>query len=330
MRLPTINIKALIATLAPLVVAGAILAPNAAANTLGFRVTNWSTHQLVLTKETGSFEAPGTKPGVMLWPGDSYGFEVGTDGQGHGAGDLYFDILAEDGHQIGTYHATLYVRPRAFQGLGRDSSCQVSVGQCTAGPGVENLKVLDPAGTKNTIPAKEAQVQAKWFKQLCDNGDNGATCWLDLMSEVHTFTALHQVSGAYGNWTDHSATHTFEVEKGTKTTDSWGGELTVSGGFKLSEVFKLFEVEIKAKYDHEVAVSDVVKEGIEAEVPPFTRMYFATINPIIRDTGTFHITLGNTEILLPDVTLDSPDPSQGGFPEYRPVESRCTLTDCPT
>jgi hypothetical protein len=322
MTLPTINTKTLLSTLATLAAAAAaaaVFATNAAAKTTGFHITNWSSHRIVLTKTTGDFEAPGTKPGLLLSPGASYDFEVDYGGQG----DLYFDVLNEDEQPFASYHVHLIT---GYESLyDRESTCQITHwnGQCTAGNNVENLKVLDPPGTEYTIPAAKAQVQAGWFEQLCEHGDNGSTCSLDLTSEVHTWTDPHQVSDAIDNPYDEKGKYAFKIQNKFATKTSWGGE------FSVGVAGKLFEAEIKVKYQHEVTEEHSVTETIEWEVPGHTRLYFAAIDPIIRDTGTFHIHLGNTEFTLPNVFFDSPDLSSGGWRDYIPVEqSICSGPTC--
>jgi hypothetical protein len=318
MRLLTINLKAVIAALAPLALTGAILAPTAAARTTGFTVQNFTSHRMVLTRTTGDFEAPGTAPGKVLGPGESYGFEVNNGSVGDGGGaDLYYDILGENGKVIGHYHATL-IANKSKTLYDRDSSCQVSGfnGQCTAGHDVADLRVLDPPGTSYTIPAVQAQVQSQWLVRLCEDG-TAAGCAFELSNETHTWSGPHQVSDAIDNPYDTPGKYTYKIEDRVAQTDMVG--VAVKLGTKL---FDAVDVSIQAHYDHEWTKEHTVTEAIEWEVPPHTRLYFAAVDPVIRDTGTFKITLGNTTWTLPDVYFDSPDLSSGGWHDYLPVEQQ--------
>lgn len=316
MGLPTINIKAVVAALAPLAMTGAILAPNASARTTGFRIQNLTSHRMVLTRTTGDFEAPGTAPGKVLWPGESYDFEVNNGSfDGGGGADLYYDILGEEENVIGRYHATL-IANKSQTLHDRDSSCQVSgwSGECTAGRDVTDLRVLDPPGTSYTITAAEAQVQSQWLQRLCEDG-TAAGCGFEVRGETHTWSNPHQVSDAIINPYDTSGKYTFKIEDKVGETDMVGVQVKVGG-----KLFNALDLAIQGHYDHTWTKEHTVSESIEWEVPPHTRLYFAAVDPVIRDTGTFKITLGNTTWTLPDVSFDRPDVSSGGWRDYLPVE----------
>jgi hypothetical protein len=77
-------------------------------------------------------------------------------------------------------------------------------------------------------------------------------------------------------------------------------------------MFELVNVCISATYGHTWTTSHEFDESMTATVPPKTKVGLDDAPQMLRDTGNFTITLGNTTIHITDVYFDSPDPDGNG------------------
>jgi hypothetical protein len=77
-------------------------------------------------------------------------------------------------------------------------------------------------------------------------------------------------------------------------------------------MFELVNVSISATYGHTWTTSHEFDESMTATVPPKTKVRLDDAPQMLRDTGNFTITLGNTTIHVTDVYFDSPDPDGNG------------------
>jgi hypothetical protein len=77
-------------------------------------------------------------------------------------------------------------------------------------------------------------------------------------------------------------------------------------------MFELVNVSISATYGHTWTTSHEFDESMTATVPPKTKVCLDDAPQMLRDTGNFTITLGNTTIHVTHVYFDSPDPDGNG------------------
>ena len=100
-------------------------------------------------------------------------------------------------------------------------------------------------------------------------------------------------------------------------------------------------VSISAIYGYTWTTSHEFDESMTATVPPKTKVWLDDAPQMLRDTGNFTITLGNTTIHVTHVYFDSPDPdgngnwtlmsqSIDGGPIHRTVLHQPTTTTTPT
>jgi hypothetical protein len=162
MRTPKINTKKLAAALAPIALAGAIIAPAAAASPASayspaataqarvgsppakeFEVHNQSSWAIKLINTTGgsssgAFSDPPPPNGTVVHPGEAMGFQVTSyDGWGN-MPTAHYAILDGNGTQIGTFDATMNNHQEAADPWHThqvySSECLTSLESCTADP----------------------------------------------------------------------------------------------------------------------------------------------------------------------------------------------------
>jgi hypothetical protein len=143
---PKFNSKKLAAALAPVALAGAMMAPTAAASTppsahspaataqtkvgfsKGFPIYNHSSRQIRLINITGDGNFEGRPAdGTVLKPGDSTRVEVQFRAFTTQEDHANFQILGEDGNSIGTFTAHMGVNPLSVP----FAYCETTVGSCT-------------------------------------------------------------------------------------------------------------------------------------------------------------------------------------------------------
>jgi hypothetical protein len=343
MRTPKINAKKLVAALAPVALAGAVMAPTAAAESTptepngpaataqaeanspaataptnvaccskGFRIYNLSSHPIKLINITGDGNFDGRPAdGAVLKPGEVTDVEVVERFCCNDNDTAHFAILDAKGAQIGTYEVNMHV-----EGPHDSSTCAASIGQCTADEqgnlGSPRPNTLaDPPGTEIPLGPDQKQAQAQVLNQLCQAG--AASCSFTLTKEEReAWSPEHQVGNTVENHTNEPS----------KTDLEWVDAFDVKDSYEVGakvgvNIFEMVEAEVSATYGHEVTKSHEFKQTLGLDVDPGYEGWVTDIAPVIRDTGNFTVKLENTTWNLTGVYFESPDPTRNGrFKEY--------------
>ncbi len=306
---------ALVAALVPTALAAVALFPAAAgAATRSFHVYNASSYPLRLVSSYGDFSGGHPAANSVLMPGVGYDdweltYYFGSSTQGGAS----YQIRNDQGVAIGTFEASMQI----YSINTNQTLCEVqplrtapgaALGTCSpAGLNFvdgNTLTYLDPPGTVHNIPASQGQAQANTLNQLCAE-DNSATCTFTPTSETHVDTPTHQVGGSVANDTDN-----VEVDQAITISDTVGGSNSVGVDVKVGgKIAGVVDVSVTGHYSHEWTYSHTFTQTIHTNVPAHTKVWIDATQPMLRDTGNFAFTLGNTTWNLYGVYFDSPDPN---------------------
>jgi hypothetical protein len=309
--------KVVAAALAPFALAGAVITPAAAAKparadySRGFHIYNLSGNQIKLLNIDGDGNFEGRPAdGSTLSPGTGYqDVEVQFKWLSNQTDTAHYAVIGDDGKQLGTFDVTMSV----YGGDGgMRASCKTTVGQCSVPDTGDPLRMndtitlLDAPGTVRDIPASQGQAQAQVLKNLC-SADNSATCQFAVKDEKKIQSDPHQVGRSLINNTNVQQDTSVETTDTVGTTDSVGVSVSVGG-----KIAGLVSVEVAAEYNHEWTASHEFKQTVDVHVQPHSEAWIEAQQPMLRDTGDFTLTLGNTTWKLHDVYFDSPDPKGNG------------------
>ncbi len=163
--------------------------------------------------------------------------------------------------------------------------------------------LMDPTTTVHDIPAGQGQQQAALLNQLCVD-PTAAKCTFTPTKRQRTQGAWHVISKPVSNRTGTDTTTVYREGDDSSITNSIGVELSFTG-----TLFKLVETTLTGKYQHEWTESHHFSQEVTIPVKTGYKAWLAGTNPVIRDTGDFTVTMGNTTWQLRGVYFDSPDPS---------------------
>jgi hypothetical protein len=308
MRTPKINTKKLAATLAPIALTGAMMAPTAAASTprsahapaarahakvglsQGFLIHNYTSQPLTLDNITGSGDFEGRPAdGTTFNPGTTHDIEV----------QYWFaseEVDAAHYHFANGATATVIME---VNGVNQPSvlGCDTSYGTCTHDS--KYVYLLDPPGTVYNLGPDQKQAQADLLNQLCEA--KLASCKFTPTAEDHILGDERGAGDGTINDTDQIKSDMEIAAEDTRgESDSVGVDVT--GG-----VEKLVVFEVTVKYEHEWTHEYKFSQTEHADVPPHTHVWYTHKAPMVRDTGDFTVTLGNTTWTLTNVYFDHPD-----------------------
>jgi hypothetical protein len=214
----------------------------------------------------------------------------------NGHGDFYVDFTVVN---TGAFPAT-------------SSDCSTSGADICSDPSSDPatdgrvITFLEPAGSVRNWDDTQRQQQADALKQLCA-ADADATYTFTPTRHEPVAGTQHQVGDSFTNdsnvWADWSVTRKDTVG----TTDSVNTSATVN-----VTLFKVVDYSITAAYGHTWTTSHEFEETETAHVPPKTTVWLDDAPEMIRYTGNFTLTVGNTTIHLTGVYFDSPDPDGNG------------------
>ena len=216
MRTPRINTK-FAAALAPIALAGGLMAPTAAASTprsahspaartqakaarahakvgasQGFLIHNYTSQALTLDNITGSGNFEGRPAdGSVFSPGTVHDIEVQY---------WFAEEQVDEAHYHFANGATATVLMEV-NGVNQPSvmGCDTDYGPCTYDG--KNVYLLDPPGTVNSYGPDQKQAQANWLKQLCDTSSY-ANCTFSPTSEDHILGDEQNAGDGTTNTTD--------------------------------------------------------------------------------------------------------------------------------
>ena len=272
----------------------------------GFDITNLSSHRLRL-EQLGGVNGEDQLPGVgtILAPGHALNFQiVWLWGQNHSVTPR-FSILDDKGGTIGTYWATMTVSS-ALAWTEQRSSATTTYGQ--TGGQIQSLTFMDPAGSVIDIPAGDGQKQAEVLNTLCGNAS--ATCTFTPTKQEQLYGPHHVIGKAIANNTPLVQKTIIEEGDEVSLTHS----VSVSASAKVTLV-KVVELSLSATYGHSWTSTHIFKQTEHLDIPPYHKGWLQGVEPIIRDTGDFTLTMGSTTWKLHDVYFDTPDTSRGGLVE---------------
>jgi hypothetical protein len=236
--------------------------------------------------------------GAVLKPGEPpHDWELKY--YGYGARVVYYIMN-------GTPHADYYAATLMTTLFTNDSTCDIAsrLGACTA-EGL-TLTVTDPPGTVLEIPSGRGQEQAETLRDLC-NKSNAAKCTFTPVSETQTQTQAHVVGNAVANCGEDDVDTKIQAEDKVGQTNS----VEISSKTEV-DVFEIVKESITLKYGHEWTTEHTFTQDVAIKVRPGHMGWISATAPVLRDTGDFTLTLGNTTWKLRDVYFDSPDTSRAG------------------
>jgi hypothetical protein len=265
----------------------------------GFHVTNLSGNPIKLLSVSGenSFEGR-TSDGSVLQPGVGYqDFEMTYYFMRDTFNTLNYAVLDANGNTIATFHYLI-----AVGGDGSTASeFHIDSGNISGDANGTTLDVKDAAGTMHTISGDQAQAQAATLKQFCAQ-DTSATCTFTPTSETHVDGPEHVLATETNNGTqtaDLTVTKTDDVS----SSDSVDVSATLGGS-----IAGIVDASVTASYGHTWSEGHSFATGVTNHVPAGYYGVITAIAPMIRDTGNFTITLGNTTWNLAGVYFDTPNP----------------------
>ena len=279
----------------------------------GFHIYNLTTSPMTLQSITGDKNFEGNPDvGSVVQPGQYADFEV----QYRWMSDQNDEITYTNSD--GSFKADLEVN--GFDSGAPSSKCTVNSGHdvCSdpddtvSGTNGTTISYLMPAGTTVTVDGSQAQQQAATLQQLCNTPGADATCTfaVDPNSETHVAGPLHPLAYQYNN---SDVTTTLEVDKTDEVSSTDSVNIEASMGTNIGG---MVDVSIKAAYGHIWSHGNGFAAKSTDPVEPHTYGEIDGISPMIRDTGNFTISMGNTTYHLNNVYFDTPDASGAEGFEY--------------
>jgi hypothetical protein len=281
----------------------------ASAYSRGFKVYNLSSHPIELLGVSGAAFDSTPPVGSVLQPGVGYqDFEETYEFGQTTTGSANYAILDADGHPSGTkFFATMqiYNVSTTYAGSVATGTPGIPVVPVVASTnGTDTSTLLDPPGTVHNILAGQGQAQAAVLKQYCVDG-NSATCDFNTISEKQFEGAQHFIT-SYANH-DPKITNDLSYTEGDTIGSSNSVEVSVTAGTKL---FDIVDASITATYNHTWTNSHMYGSALTVHCPPESLCSIFGIAPMVRDTGDFKLSVGNTTWNLYGVYFDSPQPNQ--------------------
>ncbi len=265
----------------------------------GFHFTNLSGDSATLAAIDGNTSFEGRpNVGEVLKPGiGDQDFEVTYFFAQDTSDDITYHLTDQSGKQDGTVKVHLDV-----DGVGNTSAGVVSVdGPFGVSINGTNITILDPPGTVHTITGANAQAQADTLKQFCSE-NTAAHCTFTPTSEADVDGPEHVLVTEENNGTNPAV---LSATKGDTVSESNSLEISGTAGVNILDIVNL---SVTAKYGHTWTESHTYGTGVSNTVPAGYYGEITAIAPMIRDTGDFTITMGDTTWNLTDVHFDSPNP----------------------
>jgi hypothetical protein len=343
MRTPKINTKKLAAALAPIALAGAMIAPTAAASTPPvahgtgaanhvragsgaghlFTIHNNSMYEITLTGLSG--DSPWADPPPALHtvvpPGGAIGFEVGWSAWHNTTGTASFessrgkfDVHMSMSGGLGVPSSTCDPGPHPFL---------LACSEHGEGWDQGTIRVWDGIPVHDDIGSDRPQAQADVIHRLCDN-QTDASCQFTPTKEEHTKGAERPATASTGG---------YEVANETKDPMhvglEWSDKVDTTNGYEVggditANLFHIIDLGVDGKYHHEVTSSHEFKMTLDFEVEPGDKGWATDQPAIIREWGDMTVRMQNATWNLTNVHFDTPDATgQGLFTSHTgPINSK--------
>lgn len=265
----------------------------------GFHVTNLSGNPIKLLSVSGENSWEGRTPdGSVLQPGvGDQDFEMTYYFARDTFNNLNYAMLDANGNTIGTFHYVIEVG----QDGGTSSEFHVDSGHMSGDANRMSLDVKDATGTVHTITGDQAQAQAATLRQFCVQ-NTAAGCSFQVTGQTAVDGPEHVLVTETNNGSQPAL---LMASKGddVSSSDSVGVDATVGGG-----VPGIVDASVKLSYGHIWSQGHQFTTGVQNTVPAGYYGEITGIAPMLRDTGNFTITLGNTTWNLDGVYFDTPNP----------------------
>jgi RTX calcium-binding nonapeptide repeat (4 copies) len=188
-------------------------------------------------------------------------------------------------------------------------------------------KLLDPPGTKITIPATDSPGQSNALFDVCTKevAATGGTCKFDPKDVDHmAFSPQEFVSEPVVNCDSDSpllVKEEIEHKVGTVNSVETGFSTEIEQTYVIGKV----KVGVHATYGHEWIDEHTFTKKEEYEVKPLHVGWVEHAAPVVRYTGDFTMTVGNTTFTLTGVYFDHADPTRKG--SYFRQQEKATPND---
>ncbi len=270
-------------------------APQQVLYSRGFLVYNLTSTPMTLKSVTGDGNFEGRPDvGSVLQPGQHADFEV----QYRAFSVQNDDITYSNGSSA--LDARLTVDGLNDAGRPTSTCSRVSGPDDCASDGGTTIRITEPAGTVINIDGSQAQSQAAALKQFCAQNSD-ASCTFTPTGETNVDRPKHVLATETNNGTRDA---TLSVTKTDDVSSTNSVDLSASVGGNIAG---LVDVQITAAYGHTWSQGHSFATGVSNIVPAGYYGQITAIAPMIRDTGNFTITVGNTTINLLGVYFDSPN-----------------------
>jgi hypothetical protein len=268
-----------------------------------FQVYNASTYTLRLTKNEESYVRPsGPPPGAVILPGEFHEFDFADYGLTTGAVISVAYVAVEDPAVV--YNLELHLEALLTSTF---VDCSATRGACITsaqwgrfGPTVTAM--VDPTGTHVIVSADDKQRQADILQQICTTSSQ-TTCSFTATNRELVYSG-REIAAAFLNQADHAFSYSKEITKAV--SDKSSVEVSTKAASKIADVVS---VEIAAQYSEDWTTTETVKRVFDIQVAPGHVATIYSEHPMIRYTGDFTLTMGNTTWNLEGVYFDLPDPS---------------------
>ena len=267
----------------------------------GFHVTNLSSNPIKLLSVSGQNDWEGRAPdGSILPPGAGYqDFEMTWIYQEDTFNTLNYAMLDGQGNTIATFHYLIAVGGETGS---TGSQFHVDSGNITGDANnTTQLDVKDAANTVRTINGDQAQAQAQTLKQFCAS-TNSATCSFTPTSETTVDGPSHVLVTETNNGT---APAQLTATNGDTVTSTDSVDISATLGGNIAGIV---DASVTGSYGHTWSTGHSFSTGVSNTVPAGYFGEITAIAPMIRDTGNFTISIGNTTINLNGVYFDTPNP----------------------
>lgn len=272
-----------------------------ASYTRRFTVTNLGSKPLKLLSVDGVSHEDGHSPiGTVVEPMQSTAFEVTWLYLQRHELHAAFAVLDGSGTQTGTVDTTMTL---TSEFVGPVASSQASA---TGGSSVlaqkYQITVLDAPGTVIDVPATDPVAQGEALSSLCSS--SAAQCRFTPTGAPEKVLGPVQVVGKPVNNTSTKKQVTTLGGADTVTT-SHSVEISATA---TATVLDIVEASITAAYGYTVERTHEFSQFLEVTIPPLHRAWVEAEEPVLRTTGDFTITAGNTTWTLRGVQFLTPDP----------------------
>jgi hypothetical protein len=279
-----------------------------------FTVTNMSSKRLeLLSIEGASHEDGHSAIGTVVAPAQSTAFEVTWLYLQRHEIRATFGMLDANGARTGTATATMTL---ASEWVGPVPSSSATVtGGGTALADRYQITVLDAPGTVINLPDTDPVAQGATLSALCANS-SAVRCSFAATGKPELVLGPKQVVGTPVNNTTAREQSTSLGGTDTVTT-SHSVEISASA---TATVMKLVELTLSTTYGYSSSVTHEFTQTVDVTVAPKTRAWLEAQEPMIRTTGDFTITAGNTTWTVRGVQFLTPDTTTDAGGKYRPGE----------